>query len=168
MKQTKVSVAGKVLIHGLSLTHPPRYAAGHVCNEAEASALNQVIIASISNTARPKIRVLLKNLNLPCPVVSPSDEVIAEAQSILSSIGSKYFIGKTPQTDRKPLSPVERLSRQLAAEAWDKENPSPSTKEEKRARLDAIRQIASRPDMLEFAATILRGREKAAAAKEAK
>lgn len=92
------------IIQGHSFTISQPFAAGHVLDDAQARALNQVRSENIGNNVREKVKELLAAGN------------VAEAEALVATRDAEYVFTLAEVSASRKLDPVESEARRLAKE----------------------------------------------------
>jgi hypothetical protein len=91
-------------IEGVSLIIPLPFKEGHVCNEADAGVLNQVVAENVRNNLREAVKEL--------KTANPDADVTAAVQTAVDKYVSEYKFGERRSGPR--LDPVESQALELA------------------------------------------------------
>lgn len=106
-------MSNSITIQGLVFPHEPTYAAGHVCTEAEAQALNAVHAENLRNNFSRRIIKACEEHSVANATALPSEAKSGLAAEF-DAYAKAYRIGlRTPQK----IDPIGVLAHKLAREA---------------------------------------------------
>ena len=148
-----------VTIAGEIFTLNETFATGHVLNEAEAAAMNQLRFENIRNNTASKVKAAKEGT---AKEGDPTSETIAQ---FVADYAAAYQFTKANAGERRSADPIDReaivVARELFKAALAKKNIS-YAKVEAEARDAKIAEIAAMPKVREEAKSRVKARQKAA------
>lgn len=148
----------KLTISEREFTIPQPFAAGHVCTEGEAKALNQTYAEAIRNNMASKVKIAFGD--------SPTEELNPSTiEAVIAAYAAGYEFTIANVSTKVTMSPVEKEARKIAATLLDARLAEKSLSKKKigaEKYEELLGQIAEKDGVVAAAKKAIKAREELA------